>query len=236
MLKPVEASYAAQLQALSLILTEGWQARSPQAAFADWCSAQRGQAAFFASAASPPPDMGHLDQAPVLAAAGYRLVRYPEDLIALAGPWCDGARRIAGRNALPPDRMSFFFRPIELLGIALGAAAVRGECPQPGQWLARLLRDGASKITRPLWPGLLACLTTAELGLPPPHIGPFAIADLSAVELAALWLLLARRPAAAAAARIGREDVDSAPALLPGLWPSMGVGSVAWVRLDLRFG
>jgi hypothetical protein len=40
------------------------------------------------------------------------------------GAWSAAAARLRDRDPMPGDRASFFFQPIELLGIALGAAAI----------------------------------------------------------------------------------------------------------------
>jgi hypothetical protein len=57
------------------------------------------------------------------------------------------------------------------------------------------------------------------------------MADLRTVTATAVTVIVI--PAAidrTNAGLIGREDVDSAPALLPRFWIGIGVGSVAWVR------
>ena len=50
--------------------------------------------------------------------------RFRERLEA-AGLWLDGMRRLMTRDPVPADRNSFFFRPVELLGLAAGQPGCR---------------------------------------------------------------------------------------------------------------
>jgi hypothetical protein len=67
-----------------------------------------------------------LDEAPMLAAAGYqyaslrfqRAAQYDQE-------WARHFKRLAQRQAFPIDRESYFYRPLELLGICIGAQS----CP-----------------------------------------------------------------------------------------------------------
>lgn len=204
----LRASFAIELQALAKILTENWAWRSPQAAFAEWCFAKRSQTTFFARPEPPGTDRARMDEAPVLAAVGYRLAAHPASAAALIEPWCAGTVRLSERDSFPLDRMSFFFRPIELLGVAVGAAAVRDQCPQPQQWLTRLLRDGAGKLNTPPLAAILACQAAAELGHTPAVIGHLNPGTLSPTELAAMWMLLVSHPSVAAVVGVGIQPRD----------------------------
>gem|GEM_PF-3780101 len=65
--------------------------------------------------------MNH-DEAPGLATLGYYLAHHGGAADAkLLGAWKDGFARLRERDPLPRDRQTFLHRPIELLGIILGA-------------------------------------------------------------------------------------------------------------------
>jgi len=63
----------------------------------------------------------------------------------LAEHWLAGGRRLRQRLALPSDRQSFF-RPLELLGVALGAQAVSDQDPSIATWLAQVVENGADLL------------------------------------------------------------------------------------------
>ena len=134
------------------------------------------------------------DEAPVLAAAGYLLGDMSD--AGLVDRWLAGAERLAGRDAFPPDRASFFYRPVELLGLAKGAASFatddrRGNAFR--SWLAGVLRDGEGKASTDVWHRALGVTAAAAVGEPwSMPIGPADVSGTSIDELALLcWLAVA---------------------------------------------
>ena len=102
------------------------------------------------------------NQAPVLAAAGYVLAEGVSDN-GLAAHWSDGVARLAERDPFPADRASFFYRPVELLGLARGARTTGGKF---ADWLVRVLADGERLVPQDVWHRTLAAQAAAALGAP----------------------------------------------------------------------
>lgn len=84
-------------------------------------------------------------ESPVLSTFGYLAavdgvgVRLPPE------DWSRGRARLAGRYPFPEDRLSFYFRPWELYGVALGVQAHRDTDPSGPGWLAGVLSQGAER-------------------------------------------------------------------------------------------
>jgi hypothetical protein len=96
---------------------------------------------------------------------GYRLSvpGMPEEA---TGPWLDGMGRLMARDPVPADRNSFFFRPVELLGLAAGASTLAGKNPEPARWLNRLLDSNQDLLPQAgIWNITLGVLAARELGL-----------------------------------------------------------------------
>jgi len=88
-----------------------------------------------------------LSETPMLAAAGYQYAnpRFPRP----AGydeDWARHFKRLAQRQAFPIDRESYFYRPLDLLGICVGAQACPALTDQDREWLKQVMRDGATKL------------------------------------------------------------------------------------------
>ncbi|HUZ51782.1 MAG TPA: hypothetical protein VMU94_04565 [Streptosporangiaceae bacterium] len=170
-----------------------------------WCFARSGKTAFFAAPGPAQADTARIDEAPILAALGYHLATDAASAGALANPWCAGAARLSERDPFPLDRMSFFFRPIELLGLAVGAAAISDQDPQARQWLAQLISAGGEKLAATPWAAILAFQAAAVLGQPAARIDLPRPGDLSAADLAALCQLIADAIPAVSAAGIDTQ-------------------------------
>ncbi len=85
-------------------------------------------------------DLARWREAPVLAAAGYLLDASSE----LTDRWVEGSARLAERDPFPPDRASFLYRPVELLGLARGAVVAGSAAESFRAWLvARSCGDRA---------------------------------------------------------------------------------------------
>jgi len=214
MIQPLRASFATELQALAKILNSGWAWRSPQAAFAQWCFIRSRKTAFFVPAGPHHADTARMDEAPVLAALGYRLATEPPSVDTSINPWRAGAARLSERSTFPLDRMSFFFRPVELLGLAVGAAAISDHDPSIKQWLAHQVSAGGEKLAASPWAAILACQAATELGQPPARIGLPHLSDLPAADLAALCQLIVGYGPAASAAGIDTRLAAAQTALL----------------------
>jgi len=134
-------------------------------------------------------DEGRWNQAPVLAAAGYMLAEGASDND-LAAHWRNGVARLAERDPFPADRASFFFRPVELLGLARGARATGDPF---AEWLARVLADGEHRMPDDVWHRTLGAEAAAALGAPwSLALSAAAIDAAGADELALLaWLATA---------------------------------------------
>lgn len=100
-------------------------------------------------------------EAPVLAAEGFALT------IDTTEPrrrrWADSALRLTRRDPFPPDRASFFYRPVELLGIALGARACADEQPDISTWLRQTIQTGRAKLADGVWNQTMTVLAQAAL-------------------------------------------------------------------------
>ena len=143
---------AAELDRLAAAVRQGWAWPSPAAGFTCWLAWQHGMPAFV-----PPPtivaltaDSGRLHEAPVLASHGYLLAADNADSGRIQ-KWTAAAERLRGRDPLPGDRASFFFRPVELLGTALGGVAATSSGPELLRWLCDVLRDGRSRLNTDIW-------------------------------------------------------------------------------------
>src|SRR5262249_2685812 len=126
-------SFGTQLHELSGCLSANWAWPSPEAGFIAHVFARVGKPLSLLKTDFVPPafDSRRMAEAPVLAAIGYSFSD-TEGVIdaALLSDWADNFSRLSCRNPFIPDRESFFFRPLDLLGLSLGIAncsAVKGE-------------------------------------------------------------------------------------------------------------
>jgi hypothetical protein len=117
---PITRTSAEELRRVATYLRSQWRWPSPECGFAAWL--------FLTTRCDPPLEPTQTEapaqrfsEAPVLAAYGYLLAA--GKAIAHAA-WADGFRRLQRRNPFPADHASFAFRPVELLGLALGAKAL----------------------------------------------------------------------------------------------------------------
>lgn len=91
-------------------------------------------------------------RAPDLAGFGFVLETELACDPALHRAWASGLARLTRRDPFPPDRQSFAYDPLELLGIALGAASCPDAAPDHRAWLLRIVRRAVEErhLTRPL--------------------------------------------------------------------------------------
>jgi len=135
-----------------------------------------------------------LSEAPVLASYGFLLGL--EDLPfgqTVVDQWDEGMRRIVDRDAFPADRASFVFRPLELLGLALGCThkTINAESIT---WLKGVLQRAEEKYEDSgVWDFLLGSFGAFALQVPWKPRG-VRLMDLSLTELSLLSLLQKHSP------------------------------------------
>lgn len=174
------------------------------AQLACWPSAELGFARFIYSVfgLKPPTQVNSLDcgttvarltESPVLAAAGYCY-----ELPATARPpqfdseWGQAFERLTQRDPFPADRESFFFRPVDLLGISIGAMRCPDLKPTSRDWLRSVLAEGGQRIDENnLWAYWLSGYAAWMLGSGWRSRRTPAADDLSLTDLCLLkWLSL----------------------------------------------
>jgi hypothetical protein len=88
-----------------------------------------------------------LDETPMLASAGYQYANQQFQRTSLYDQeWARYFKRLAQRQAFPIDRESYFYRPLDLLGICIGAQSCPTITDGDRQWLRAILEDGAARL------------------------------------------------------------------------------------------
>lgn len=101
--------------------------------------------------------------APSLATVGYTL---DEQGASVRSAWAEGFARLAGTDPFPADRVSFAYRSIELIGLALGA---RVACdPSRQNVLRRVVERRLEEVRIYSWPDALYFVAAKILGLRAP--------------------------------------------------------------------
>ena len=122
-------------------------------------------------------------QAPILAAAGYALGR-----TSVAGSvleaYAAGLHRLSLRDAFALDHQTFAFRPVELLGIALGAAACKSLAAEARTWLENVLTRLRAESDGDYWSRSLNRVAASRLGLSWPTPSPPPLQEAQVDELA----------------------------------------------------
>jgi hypothetical protein len=184
-------SFAAQLDDLRRAIATSWSPTAPETGFVEWAAVRCQSSLDF--------DVGKLDldslsaqrwaEAPVLAAVGFRL-----DTPACPGfeldRWLDGMQRLMSRDAVPADRNSFFFRPLELLGLVVGSCAAEATDGSVLRWIRETMDVyvGRMSLSTP-WSRELVALAAHEVGASAYSIDPVVPKGQLEVALA-LWLHL----------------------------------------------
>ncbi|MCP9486937.1 MAG: hypothetical protein MSC30_13865 [Gaiellaceae bacterium MAG52_C11] len=153
------------------------------------------------AAAVADTDVARWREAPVLAAAGYLLDASSE----LTDRWVEGVARLAEREPFPPDRASFFYRPVELLGLARGAAA--GSLGEKFRtWLVDVLRDGEARVPGDIWHRALGAAAADLLGVPWSMSLTVSDIDTAGVDEVALVIWLSTAHPATAERLLGSDE------------------------------
>lgn len=165
----VAKSFGYQLNDLEQYIQANYNWESPESAFARYVYYRSGATTPF----TVPEDTviqilepRRLQEAPILAAVGYEIASGRGFSESFLEAWANGFTRLASREAFPSDRASFFFRPVELLGISLGAK----NCPKVHQkdliWLREVLTSGEQKLgSGDLWTFILGIYAAQSISV-----------------------------------------------------------------------
>ncbi|OWY69049.1 hypothetical protein B7486_23475 [cyanobacterium TDX16] len=186
-------SFSYQLGNLAQYLQENYHRESPESNFAHYV--------FHKSNGHPPFDIAsdldittldqnRLSQAPTLAAIGYGLAcgrQFSKDFLKT---WASGLVRLSGREAFPAHRTSFFYRPKELLGIALGVSHYYKSQPEQSEWLQEILSKGETRSSNSdRWTFLLSAYAAHNLSVAWKPSGLPLVHEMTVDELALTkWL------------------------------------------------
>jgi hypothetical protein len=128
-------------------------------------------------------------QAPILAAAGYVLSRtsVPDSV---SSAYAAGLQRLSLKDAFALDHQTFAFRPVELLGIALGAATCKNLADEARTWLENVLAKRRAASDGDYWSRSLNRIAASRLGLswPTPALPAFQEAQVEELALRR-WLV-----------------------------------------------
>lgn len=131
-----------------------------------------------------------LDETPILAAAGYQYVnpRFSRDT-QYDAEWALKFKRLSQKQVFPIDRESYFYRPLDLLGICIGAEACPAVTDAERQWMKAVLEEGATKHAEHSRAHYLGAVAASRLGVTwAVHSTP-RLRDLSLAELGLLYWL-----------------------------------------------
>lgn len=229
-------SFAVQLSQLQQEIVAAANRDGPESAFAWWAQAATDTLLPLESVAPQPRDLpaSRWVEAPMLAAVGFHLAARMGGAD-LSNRWMEGIERLMARDAIPADRNSFFFRPIEVLGLSAGASAVAASNIRPTNWLRETLDANAHRITAAtVWQRSLYSLAARHVGTTLATIG--AITPTSPFDTAVLlWVHLVDE---GLGARLSSSDTATLRAELLSTAATSGVArrdaaeaAVAWIAL-----
>jgi REase_DpnII-MboI len=143
----------------------------------------------FATSAAP-LDPKRLDQAPILAATGFFLAIKSSTIgKPTSEEWAAAFQRLSKRDAFPSDRASFAYRPLEVVGIALGMASSGNLDSASRDWFKGVLDRLQNQQPANLWDGLLYAVARCVAGLAANFDAVGRMERLSTAELALLrWV------------------------------------------------
>jgi len=146
MSEALKFSIAAQLGSLRESMTPNLTWPSPETEFARVVLSDFGVAAhydFFSKRWDLSAFAGRMHEAPILAAVGFGVSTADGKSQEL---WAKSAERLATRETFPNDRATFFFRPIELLGIAFGISGCPSVSASVRAWFRTTLQSGERRL------------------------------------------------------------------------------------------
>jgi DpnII restriction endonuclease len=162
---------------------------SPEAGFLDYLRVTTGSTAPQRSVVTD-----RLDEAPMLAAAGYQYVnqRFQRDA-QYDQEWARHFKRLAQRQAFPIDRESYFYRPLDLLGICIGAQSCPTLIDSDRQWLKAILNEGAARLPEHSRAHYLGAVAANQMGVTWTMHSTPRLQDLSLASLSLLYWLIGQR-------------------------------------------
>lgn len=127
---PLAASFARQIVELDTFLSSRWAWPSPEAGFGLFVfHAAKEKSSFPDPATLQWSEHGGLRHAHALSSYGFLMASGVTPNAAEIGMWAREFGHVAATEAFPLDRQSFAYRPLEVLGLALGAS----KCPGADQ-------------------------------------------------------------------------------------------------------
>lgn len=161
----VGQSLAACVKSLQNKLGDAVAVSSPESEFARFVFESTGSSVPFESPPLPSDTEGlRLGRAPALAAAGYRLASHRDG--SLVEAWNVGFQRLQSADPFPHDRLSFAYRPADLIGLSFGAVGVDDETGK--DWLRSVVRRRLDEEHLATWPGLMYLVAAEAVELPVP--------------------------------------------------------------------
>ena len=148
-----------------------------------------------------------LDQAPILAATGFFLAIKSSTLDKpTSDEWAAAFQRLSRRDPFPSDRASFAYRPLEVVGLALGMESSTNMDSPSRDWFKGVLSRLQDQQPANLWDGLLYAVARCATGLPANFDLVGKMERLSVAELALLrWVNVAFEKALISAIPAGGE-------------------------------
>jgi hypothetical protein len=162
---------------------------SPEAGFLDYLRLTTSETAPNRSLVT-----GRLDEAPMLAAAGYQYAnpRFQRDA-QYDQEWARHFKRLAQRQAFPIDRESYFYRPLDLLGICIGAQSCPALTHGDRQWLETILETGATRLAENSRAHYLGAVAANYLGVTWTMHSTPRLDDLSLSTLSLLYWITGQK-------------------------------------------
>ena len=209
----IAKSFDVQLATLASVHNQGAAVPSPETGFVSFVFHAVGE--MWPPALRAPEVRGisldHSDRSPWLATVGYVCHCGLSESVELAAAWRAGMARLMQRDPFPTDRASFVYRPIELLGICLGATACEQESPSAADWLRGVLKAYQPKVSpNQTWESHCGLLAAAQLQAPWTAYRVPRIEDLSLEDTALFLLVVDSKNIAGDAKEISAGRADAA--------------------------
>lgn len=151
MTDPLEKNFGNQLNYLATYIRDNYNDQSPDSSFAFYvfnCTASKIPFSFLSNSTTGNIDIKKLDQAPPLSVMGYEMANGKSFSQELLTAWEKGLKRLAKRQVFTLDRQTFFYRPLELLGIILGTIHHPNIGKEEQDWLKQVLIEGENKLDK----------------------------------------------------------------------------------------